>query len=94
MPDKLVDIKTGQPVQPSGTSPGEQRKALIQDGRRWEKLRQKMAEGEIQISVIAAGQDLDLDDVVIPWVDSLIDDDAKAYKHREYLKAKSKKKNN
>lgn len=92
MTNKLVDIKTGQPVKPSGDSPGGQRAALIQDGKRWEKLRQKMDDGEIRISVIAAGQDLDLDDTVIPWLDSLIADDDKAMRHRQYLRAKSKKK--
>lgn len=92
MTDKIVDIKTRQPVQPSGTSPGEQRKALIQHGKRWEKLQEKMADGEIQISVTAAGQELDLDDMIIPWLDSLIADDEKVRKHRAYLRYKSKNK--
>ena len=65
--------------------------ALNHDGKRWRKLHQKIADGEIQISVTAAGQELDMDDMIIPWVDSLIADDDKASKHREYLKYKSKK---
>ncbi len=91
MIDKVVDIHTGQPVKPSGPSSGEQRRTLNHDGKRWQKLQQKMADGEIQISVTAAGQELDMDDMIIPWVDSLIIDDDKASKHREYLKYKSKK---
>jgi len=40
MTDKLVDIKTRQPVESSGgVSSGEQRRALIQDGKRWQMLR-------------------------------------------------------
>ena len=69
MVDKsIVDIKTGQPVKPSGPSSGEQRKALNHDGKRWRKLQQKMADGEIQISVTAAGQELDMDDMIIPFI--------------------------
>ena len=92
MVDKsLVDIKTGKPIK-SPLSPGEQRKALIIAGKQWHKLREKIADGEIQITITAAGQELDIDDMVIPWLDSLIEDDDRVKKHLEYMRAKSKKK--
>jgi len=46
MTDKLVDIKTRQPVESSGgVSSGEQRRALIQDGKRWQMLKRLHEKG-------------------------------------------------
>ena len=90
---KLVDINTGQPVKSiEKESTGGVRKALIQDGKRWQKMLQKMKDGEIQIHITAVGQEIGLDEIVIPYFDSLINDDDKAKRHKDYLKYKSKNK--
>ena len=78
--NKLVDIKTGQPVKPSGVSHGEQRKILIQDGKRWQMMLEEMSKERISVTVTAAGQELDIVEIIAPYLDSLIKEDEAAKK--------------
>ena len=52
MVNKLVDIKTGQPVTPS-PSHGNKRATLMQDGKRWAKLKELHEQGGFSMSTIS-----------------------------------------
>lgn len=88
--NKLVDINTGQPVKSiEKESTGGVRKALMQDGKRWQKFKELHEQGGFTMSTLSG--DFDFDQIV-GSLDALIGDDVKEKKHQEYLKYKTKKK--
>ena len=75
MDNKLVDIRTGQPVKPSGIhaqSAGEQRKILIQDGKRWRKLIKLNEDGQFKFSTMSGEFTID---AILDHIDILIEED-------------------
>ena len=77
MTDKLVSIKTGKPIISARKEAASQREALIRDGKRWQKFIERIAIGELNITIKVAGEELGFDDKIIPYLDSLIEDDDK-----------------
>lgn len=89
MVNKLVDIKTGQPVTPS-PSHGNKRATLMQDGKRWAKLKELHEQGGFSMSTISG--EFTFDEIAVN-LDALIDEEEqdakKAKKREEYFSRKS-----
>jgi len=88
----VVSIKTGKPVISARKEASDRREALIRDGKRWQKFIERIKSGELNITIAAVGQELDFNDMIIPYLDSLIveQDEAerKDKRHQKYLKSK------
>jgi len=92
--NKLIDIKTGQPVVNKRSIAAKKKYRNIANGKRWAKLMERIETGEIKLNPTVANQELDLHEVLIPYLDSLIEEDENNAKykkrHERYLSDKDK----
>lgn len=82
MGDKLVDIKTGQPVKTNG------RQKRGQDAKRWKYLLGMMKRGE---AVIMMGSVPIVGDLLTETIEFIDDEIAKEYKARKKEEARSRR---